>query len=129
MQNKFNHLINLCKKGIELTKDNVGENMFLVDRGTFQLVIPNDNTDEHGQFFVYSRTGHDSYGYNSESTHIYHIIEGTGTFIIDGIPYDVKPGDTIFVEVNKPFTYTGNMILTFDMYPNFKEENDHVIKK
>ena len=129
MKDKFTKLIDMCKNGVELTKDNVGEGMFLVDRGTFQLVIPSDNTDDHGDFFVYSTKGHDCYSYNSESTHIYHVVEGNGNFIIDDEVIEVKAGDTITIEPNKVFTYEGNMIITFEMIPNFKEENDHFVKK
>lgn len=129
MKEKFTNLINMCKNGIALTSDNVGDGMFLVDRETFQLVIPSGNTDSHGDFFVYSIKGHDCYSYNSESTHIYHIIDGTGKFIIDEKIIEVKAGDTVTIEPNKVFTYEGNMIITFEMTPNFKEENDHFVKK
>ena len=129
MKEKFTKLINMCKNGIALTSDNVGDGMFLVDRDTFQLVIPSDNTDEHGDFFVYSIKGHDCYSYNSESTHIYHIIDGTGKFIIGDEEIEVTAGDTITIEPNKTFTYMGKMIITFEMTPNFKEENDHFVKK
>ena len=118
----------MCKNGTAITKENVGDGMFLVDRGTFQLVIPSDNTDSHGNFFVYSIKGHDCYSYNSESTHIYHIIDGNGKFIIDEETIEVTSGDTIIIEPNKVFTYEGNMIITFEMTPNFKEENDHFVK-
>lgn len=128
MEERFINLINMCKNGIAITKENVGEGMFLVDRGTFQLVIPSDNTDSRGNFFVYSVKGHDCYSYNSESTHIYHIIDGSGKFIIDEKTIEVKPGDRITIEPNKVFTYEGNMIMTFEMTPNFKEENDHFVK-
>ena len=128
MKEKFANLINMCKNGIAITNENVGEGMFLVDRGTFQLVIPSDNTDSHGNFFVYSVKGHDCYSYNSESTHIYHIIDGSGKFIIDEQTIEVKADDTIIIEPNKVFTYEGNMIITFEMTPNFKEENDHFVK-
>ena len=126
---KFNKLIELCKEGIPLTQENIGNGMFLVDRGTFQLVIPNDNTDDHGDFFVYSTKGHDCYSYNSLSKHIYKIIDGTGIFIIDNNEIPVKPGDVITIEPNKVFTYKGNMIITFEMVPNFKEEHDHFVEK
>ena len=129
MEEKFTNLINMCRNRIPLTSDNVGNGMFLVDRGTFQLIIPNDNTDDHGNFFVNSIQGHDCYSYNSESTHIYHIVDGNGKFIIDDESIDVKEGDTITIEPNKIFTYMGNMLLTFEMIPNFKEENDHFVKK
>ena len=129
MKEKFTKLINMCKNGVALTSDNVGDGMFLVDRETFQLVIPSDNTDSHGDFFVYSIKGHDCYSYNSESTHIYHIIDGTGKFIIGDEEIEVTAGDTITIEPNKTFTYMGKMIITFEMTPNFKEENDHFVKK
>jgi len=129
MKEKFIHLINTCKNGIALTNENIGDGMFLVDRGTFQLVIPSDNTDSYGNFFVYSIKGHDCYSYNSESTHIYHIIDGMGKFIIDGETIEVRSGDEIIIEPNKVFTYFGNMIITFEMTPNFKQENDHFVKK
>ncbi len=129
MPEKFTNLINLCRRGAALTAENVGEGMFLVDRGTFQLVIPSDNTDSHGYFFVYSIKGHDCYSYNSVSTHVYHVVDGTGKFIVDGETIEVKPGDSVTIEPNKVFTYEGNMILTFEMTPNFKEENDHFVKK
>lgn len=128
MKEKFINLINMCKNGITITNENVGEGMFLVDRGTFQLVIPSDNTDSYGNFFVYSAKGHDCYSYNSESTHIYHIIDGNGKFIIDEETIEVTSGDTIIIEPNKVFTYEGNMIIIFEMTPNFKEENDHFVK-
>lgn len=129
MKEKFTKLIDMCRNGITLTSDNVGDSNFLVDRETFKLVIPSDNTEEHGDFFVYSVLGHDCYSYNSESTHIYHVIDGTGKFIIDDKEILVKPGDNVVIEPNKVFTYKGNMILTFEMTPNFKEENDHFVKK
>lgn len=129
MEEKFKDLIELCKNGIALTNENVGEGRVLVDRKTFQLVIPLDNTEEYGIFFVNSIKGHDCYSYNSESTHIYHVIDGTGEFIIDGENIEVKPGDAVTIEPNKTFTYKGNMIIIFEMTPNFKEENDHFVKE
>ncbi len=129
MEEKFKDLIDMCKNGIALNDENIGSGMFLVDRKTFQLVIPSDNTDSHGDFFVYSIKGHDCYSYNSVSTHIYHIVDGTGKFIIDDQSVEVNPGDIITIEPNKVFTYEGNMIITFEMTPNFKEENDHFVRE
>ena len=127
--NKFDRLIDMCKKGVMLNNENVGEGMFLVDRGTFKLVIPNDNTDSHGDFFVDSIKGHDCYSYNSLSKHIYHVVDGSGVFIIGDEEIPVNTGDIIEIEPNKVFTYKGNMIMTFEMIPNFQEEHDHFVKK
>lgn len=128
MEKKFERQIALCKVGMPLTQENVGEGMFLVDRGSFQLVIPSDNTEEHGEFFVRSIQGHDCYSYNSESTHVYHVVDGAGKFIIDDQEIEVNPGDSITIEPNRVFSYEGEMILTFSMTPNFKEENDHFVR-
>ena len=129
MEEKFKDLIEKCKNGEELTNENVGEGRILVDRGTFKLVIPTDNPPELGDFFVYSIKGHDCYSYNSESTHFYHVIDGEGEFIISDKIIPIGPGDDIIIPPGVVFTYTGNMILTFQMKPNFKQENDHFVRK
>ena len=127
---KFDRLIEMCENGVALNEANVGDDMIFINRGSFQLIIPKEgNTDDHGDFFVYSINGHDCYSYNSESTHVYRIIDGNGIFIIDNETIDVKPGDVVTIEPNKVFTYMGNMILTFEMMPNFKDENDHFVEK
>ena len=129
MEAKFKDLIEKCKNKTPLNDKNVGDEMTLIDRGTFQLVIPSDNTDEQGDFFVYSIKGHDCYSYNDESTHVYHIIDGVGDFIIDDEITKVGPGDTITIAPGQVFTYKGNLIMTFEMTPNFQEKNDHFVKK
>lgn len=70
------------KVGLPITNENVGEGMFVVDRGSFKLIIPSDNTEEKGEFFVQSIQGHDNYTYNTESTHVYHVLDGNGKFIV-----------------------------------------------
>ena len=127
MEEKFRNLIEMCKNGVTLTNENVGEGMFLVDRGTFQLTIPSDNKDDHGYFFINSIKGHDSYSYN-EGTLIYHILDGDGKFIIEDNIVLVKKGDVITIEPNKVFTYMGKMLLILEMLPNFNEKTDHFVR-
>ena len=127
MEEKFRNLIEMCKNGVTLTNENVGEGMFLVDRGTFQLIIPSDNKDDHGYFFINSIKGHDSYSYN-EGTLIYHILDGDGKFIIEDNIVLVKKGDVITIEPNKVFTYMGKMLLILEMLPNFNEKTDHFVR-
>ena len=128
--NKFDKLIELCKQNIPLSQEIVGDDMIFIDRGSFQLIIPKDgNTDEHGDFFVCSKEGHDCLSKNIESTHVYNVIDGEGTFIVDGKDINVNQGSSIVIPPNTPFTYKGKMIMTFTMEPNFKEENDVFIEK
>lgn len=126
---KFERLINMCKVKMPITSENVGEGMFLVDRGSFQLIIPSSNTDEQGDFLINSVQGHDNYSYNTESTHVYHVLDGIGKFIIDEEEVEVEPGDVVTIEPNKVFSYEGEMIMTLGMTPNFKEENEHIVRE
>lgn len=129
MEEKFEKLIAMCKVKMPITEENVGEGMFLVDRGSFQLIIPSDNTDEHGDFLVNSIQGHDNYSYNTESTHVYHVLDGTGKFIVDAEEVEVQPGDIVTIGPNKVFSYEGEMVMTLGMTPNFKEENEHIVRE
>ncbi len=124
---KFDKLIDLLHCGEQLNQENVGEEMIFVDRGSCQLIIPKDNTPEHGIFFINSIQGHDCYSYNSVSTHTYHVLEGTGRFVIDNNIVDVIEGDTVVIQPNSVFAYMGTMLLTLEMTPNFVEENDHFV--
>ena len=126
---KFERLIGMCKVKLPITSENVGEGMFLVDRGSFQLIIPSDNTEEHGDFLINSIQGHDNFSYNTESTHVYHVLDGSGKFIIDDEEIVVQQGDVITITPNKVFCYEGEMVMTLGMTPNFKEENEHIVKQ
>ena len=125
----FNNLIAMYKSGQTVTQDNVGVNMILVNKNGFDLIIPTTNKDDHGYFLVNSMHGHDCYSYNSESTHIYHVLDGEGEFVVDGETVSVNEGDVVTIDPNKVFYYKGKMIMMFEMIPNFKEENNHVVEE
>ena len=128
MEEKYHNLIEMCKNGIALTQDNVGDDMIFVDRGSFHLIIPKEgNTDEHGDFFINSIKGHYCYSYSDVSIHTYHILDGNGVFIIDDERKNVKKGDTIIIEPKTVYTYICNMLLIEEMEPNFKEEYEHEV--
>lgn len=126
--NNFEDLINIYNEGKEITTENVGTNRILINKEGFDLIISKDNTDEHGYFLVNSIYGHDCYSYNSESTHIYSVVEGEGEFIVDDTVISVKKGDVITIKPNQVFYYSGKMLLKMEMLPNFKEENDHLVR-
>ena len=125
----FEKIIKMYKQGQEVSQANLDENMILVNKNGFDLIIPKNNQDNHGYFLVNSVQGHDCYSYNSESTHIYHVLDGSGEFVVDGETLLVKTGDTITIKPNQVFYYKGKMLMVFEMLPNFKEENNHVVKE
>lgn len=127
--NNFEDLRNIYNEEKSFTPENVGDNWIVVNKEGFDLIISKDNTEEHGYFLVNSIYGHDCYSYNSESTHIYSVLEGEGEFIIDNTSFIIKKGDIITIKPKQVFYYSGKMLLTMEMLPNFKEENDHLVKK
>lgn len=125
MSSIFDRLIKLYNTNGTITQEDVEkEGMIYINRGTFILVIPPSNTDEHGDYLAISIKGHDCYSSNLKSTHKYRIVKGAGKFIVDGEEKIVKEGDLVEIPPQTKFTYMGKMLLTFEMIPDFKEEND-----
>lgn len=124
----FKDLIELYYKCEEYTQDNVGENRILINKEGFNLIISKNNKETHGVYLVESIEGHDCYSYNTVSTHIYNIIDGEGEFVIDNKIIPVKKGDTITINPNQIFYYSGKMLMIMEMLPDFKEENNHIVE-
>lgn len=72
---------------------------------------------------IESYKGHERYCTNKVSTHIYYVLQGSGTFKIDGELYDVKSGDIIEIPNNTEFVYAGKMKLFLIMNPIFDKQN------
>ena len=125
----FKDLIDLYYKEEKYTKTNVGKNRILVNRDGCNLIIPNDNKEEHGIYLIESIQGHDCYSYNNLSTHIYHIIEGEGEFIVEDKAFPVYKGNSIKINPNEIFYYSGKMLMILEMFPDFNEEHNFIVKK
>ena len=70
-----------------------------------------------------SYKGHERYHTNKKSTHVYYVIEGKGSFNIDGKIYNVKKDDCIEIPPNTEFIFAGKMKLLLVMNPAFCEDN------
>lgn len=64
-------------------------------------------------------TGHKFYQKESESIHIYFILEGSGKANINGVEYNLSKSDTIEIPVNTEFCFKGNMKMIEIMNPPF----------
>ena len=73
--------------------------------------------------------GHEKYAMNIESYHIYYVLEGNGTFKINGDMYDVKQGDIVEIPPKTEFIFKGKMKLLLIMNPPFDVKNDVVGKE
>lgn len=59
------------------------------------------------------------------STHIWFIIDGTGTFVIDDEKVEAKAKDVIVVPPKKRIHYFGAMKMLLITTPGFEAQNEH----
>ncbi len=75
--------------------------------------------------YIDMMVGHEYYQKESESIHIYYILEGTGIANINGSIYKIENGDTIEIPVNTEFAFKGNLKMIEIMNPPFNP-NTHI---
>lgn len=63
--------------------------------------------------------GHEFYQKESESIHLYYILEGSGKANINGIIYELETGDTVEIPINTGFAFKGKMKMIEIMNPPF----------
>ena len=101
------------------------DGLIKVQKNGFDLYIPNTNLDEYGCFLVDSIFGHDCVAYDSKSVHSYYILEGNGTFEVDGKKINAEAGVKVSIDPNKVFYYSGTMKMVEEIVPNFDEKHFH----
>ncbi len=69
--------------------------------------------------------GHEFYQKESESIHLYYILDGSGKANIDGEIYKLEAGDTIEIPINTEFAFKGKMKMIEIMNPLFNP-NTHI---
>lgn len=67
--------------------------------------------------------GHDKYHTNVYSRKIYYVIEGNGTFNVNGETILVKKDDVIEIPSNTEFVFAGKMRLLLIMTPAFRSQD------
>lgn len=67
--------------------------------------------------------GHDKYHTNVYSRKIYYVIEGNGTFKVNGETILVKKDDVIEIPSNTEFVFAGKMRLLLIMSPAFRPQD------
>ncbi len=68
-------------------------------------------------------SGHDKYHTNKRSSKIYYVLDGNGTFSVDGNIFNVKKDDVIEIKPNTEFVFAGKMRLLLIMAPGFRQED------
>lgn len=70
-------------------------------------------------------TGHQYYQKETESIHIYYILEGKGLANINGETYELSKGDTIEIPIHTEFAFKGDLKMIEIMNPPFNP-NTHI---
>lgn len=73
--------------------------------------------------------GHEFYQKESESIHIYYILEGSGIASINGDVYEIESGDTVEIPINTEFAFKGKLKMIEIMNPPFNPDTHTDTKK
>lgn len=74
-------------------------------------------------------TGHQYYQEETESIHIYYILDGTGIADINGKIYNIESGDIIEIPINTEFAFKGKLKMIEIMNPPFNSKTHIDTKK
>ncbi len=66
--------------------------------------------------------------YDDKSTHVWFIIEGEGTFVIDDEKIQARPKDVIVAPPKKGIHYFGKMRMVLITTPAFEAKNEHHVR-
>lgn len=86
-------------------------------------------TDDFELYFIDSHKGHDHFVKGKTITHTYYILEGNGTFTIDGKTKEVEPDEVVDIPRDVEFAYTGEMELLLIIAPAFTEDAIEIIRE
>jgi mannose-6-phosphate isomerase-like protein (cupin superfamily) len=84
-------------------------NALAVQKSGVNMTIYNSREQCSQAAVVYQETqkGHGEEFLHKTSTFIFYIIEGSGTWYIEDVPYSVQAGDVVIVPPNTRFYYKG----------------------
>jgi mannose-6-phosphate isomerase-like protein (cupin superfamily) len=73
-------------------------------------------------------TGHNEEFFHSRSNFIFFIIEGSGTWFIDGSPHEVEAGDVLIIPPGTRFYYKGSLKQVCITAPAWEQEYEHHVR-
>lgn len=89
-----------------------------------KLWVYNIDREDAGVVYVEVEEGHFQEFYDLESTFIYYVIEGKGTFYLNGEEISVEATDLIVAPPKTKIYYLGKMKMTLTTVPAWKPENE-----
>lgn len=105
------------------------KNAFNVEKYGVNMHIYNQKEDCPQAAVAYQETaqGHSEEFIHHKSAFIYYILEGSGTYFVDGEPHEVEATDVIMVPPGKKIYFKGNLKQLCITAPAWEEhEEEHV---
>lgn len=81
-------------------------------------------SNKAGFVYVEVEEGHFQEFYDKKSTFIYYILEGKGTFYLDGKETEVEATDLVVIPPMTKIYYFGKMKMTLTTVPAWQTENE-----
>lgn len=78
------------------------------------IIIERDDARGFDALTVDVASGHPAKQMGGDTTRVYHVIEGEGTFVLDGIAQAVKGGDTVVLPPGSTYSYDGPDMRLFE---------------
>jgi mannose-6-phosphate isomerase-like protein (cupin superfamily) len=82
------------------------------------------NIKDQGIVVIETSEGHNQEFYDRESTFIYIVLEGSGTFFLDDEPVEVSKGDMLSIQPHTRIYYKGKLKMILITTPAWKAENE-----
>ncbi|MDD5566693.1 MAG: hypothetical protein PHH01_00705 [Patescibacteria group bacterium] len=105
---------------MKITKKNAFRN---IKHGIKLWVYPTGRK-EAGVAYIEVEKGHSQEFIDKKSTFIYYILEGRGTFYLNGKPISVKKTDLLVIQPKTKIYYLGKMKLILTTVPAWRAENE-----
>ncbi|MBN1294012.1 MAG: cupin domain-containing protein [Candidatus Latescibacteria bacterium] len=103
---------------------------FNITKRDVNMWIYNGKAECRHAAVVYQETvkGHAEEFYHSKSAFIFYIIEGSGTWIIEGKEFPVETTDVVIIPPRKKFYYKGNLKQICITTPSWEERFEHHVR-
>lgn len=92
------------------------------------ITIYDENVESNNVVYEETKIGHLEEFVDKVSTHMWFIIEGKGTFVIDDERIEAGPKDVIVVPPNKRIHYFGKMKMLLCTTPAFHPRNESHVR-
>ncbi len=100
------------------------EETFYKEKHGIKIWVYDTRRDDIGFVYVECEDGHFQEFYDKVSTFVYHIIEGEGTFYLNGEATPVKAGDLIIAPSLTKIYYFGKLKMSLVTVPAWRPENE-----